>query len=97
MIVGYTLNATHQLHLDEELRSLEAGKRADLIIVTKNLFVLNAPDIHQARIDLTDRSNDDVRKSRLRERAPITAGRVGAGAVRAAPPSVPTISRGTET
>ena len=53
MIKGYTLNAAYQLNLERELGSIEVGKRADIIVLTQNLFELDTYDIHNARVDLT--------------------------------------------
>lgn len=53
MIKGYTLNAAYQLNLERELGSIEVGKRADIIVLTQNLFELDTYDIHNARVDIT--------------------------------------------
>lgn len=48
-----TLTAAYQLRLDDKVGSIEVGKRADLIVLDRNLFTTPADQIHQARVLLT--------------------------------------------
>lgn len=53
MVRGYTLDAAHQLHMEDLIGSIEVGKRADLVVLRSNIFELPLHDIHQARVEAT--------------------------------------------
>ena len=53
MIDAYTINGAWLVHKDEELGSIEAGKRADIVIYDRNLFAIEANEINEANVDLT--------------------------------------------
>jgi len=63
MIRGYTLDAAYQLHMEDEIGSIEVGKKADLVILDRNLFEIDAYEIHQAEVLLTIMDGDVVYKS----------------------------------
>nr|WP_081460714.1 amidohydrolase family protein [Mycolicibacterium gilvum] len=48
-----TLGAAYQLRLDGLVGSVETGKRADLIVVDRNIFEIDPHDIHSAAVTLT--------------------------------------------
>lgn len=48
-----TLNAAFQLRLEDQIGSLEVGKKADLVALEKNLFAIDPHDIHSTKITLT--------------------------------------------
>lgn len=50
---GYTLDAAYQLGREGLLGSIEPGKQADLVVLSHNLFDLDAYAIHTARVVLT--------------------------------------------
>jgi predicted amidohydrolase YtcJ len=50
---GFTLDAAWSLFLDEEVGSLEVGKRADLVIFGRDLMSVPASDIPDVPIDFT--------------------------------------------
>jgi predicted amidohydrolase YtcJ len=52
-IAGFTIGSAFVNHLDAETGSIEAGKRADLAVVDRNLFAHPAEEIAQARVELT--------------------------------------------
>lgn len=52
-IAGMTIRAARQLEADEEIGSIEAGKKADLIVLEKNLFEIPEHEIHRVRVLLT--------------------------------------------
>jgi hypothetical protein len=52
-IRGYSLDAAYQLRLERQIGSLEAGKQADLVVLSDNLFELEPHAIHRARVLLT--------------------------------------------
>lgn len=53
LIRGYTLNAAYQLHMEDQLGSLSVGKKADLVVLNKNLFEVRHYEIHKTRVLMT--------------------------------------------
>ena len=63
LIRGYTINSAYQLHMEDEIGSIEVGKKADLVVLDRNLFEIDAYEIHQAEVLLTIMDGDVVYKS----------------------------------
>jgi predicted amidohydrolase YtcJ len=53
LIRGYTIDAAYQLHREDSLGSLTVGKKADLVILDKNLFEVDAYEIHKTQVMMT--------------------------------------------
>ncbi|MFT5710339.1 MAG: putative amidohydrolase YtcJ [Halioglobus sp.] len=53
LIRGYTLDAAYQLHMEDELGSLTVGKKADLVVLDKNLFETERYEIHKVKVLMT--------------------------------------------
>ncbi|MGI9205822.1 MAG: amidohydrolase [Woeseiaceae bacterium] len=53
LIRGYTIDAAYQLRMEDEIGSLEVGKKADLVVLDRNLFETDAYDIHETNVLLT--------------------------------------------
>ncbi len=53
MIRGYTLDAAYQLHMEDQLGSLQVGKLADMVVLEKNLFEVPRYEIHSVQVDST--------------------------------------------
>ncbi|MFJ3077283.1 MULTISPECIES: amidohydrolase [Pseudomonas] len=53
LIAAYTLHGAYQLRLEHEIGSLTEGKRADVIILERDLFELNKHDIGKTEVALT--------------------------------------------
>lgn len=53
MIASYTINGAHLIFAEDERGSIEVGKKADLVVVDKNLFELPVTQINQAKVLLT--------------------------------------------
>jgi len=53
LIRGYTIDAAYQLNMENEIGSLEVGKKADLVILDRNLFEIDPYEIHQAQVIMT--------------------------------------------
>jgi len=53
MIAAYTINGAYQMKLDDKQGSIEVGKRADLIVLDRNLFEIPASEISDATITAT--------------------------------------------
>jgi predicted amidohydrolase YtcJ len=53
LIRGYTIDAAFQLHMEDQLGSLEVGKLADLVVLDRNLFDTDPYEIHETEVVLT--------------------------------------------
>lgn len=53
MIRGYTIDAAYQLHMEDEIGSIEVGKKADLVLLDQNLFEIDAYEVHKTAVLLT--------------------------------------------
>jgi len=53
LIAGYTINGAYQLRLENEVGSLIAGKRADLIVLAEDVFESDPHAIHSIDVLLT--------------------------------------------
>lgn len=53
MIEAYTLNGAYQLHRENEIGSLEAGKSADFIILNKNPFEESSAELYKIQVEAT--------------------------------------------
>ncbi|MBW2271523.1 MAG: amidohydrolase [Deltaproteobacteria bacterium] len=53
LVRGYTLDAAFQLRMEDEVGSIEVGKRADLIVLSRNLFEVDPYAIHSSKVLLT--------------------------------------------
>ena len=52
-IRGYTLGAAYALGIDKEVGSIEVGKKADIIVLNKNILECPSNEINQAKVTLT--------------------------------------------
>ena len=50
---GYTVNAAYQLRMEHEIGSIEAGKRADLVVLGADPFLVQPHEIHAIPVVLT--------------------------------------------
>ncbi len=48
-----TLGAAYQIRLDDQVGSVEVGKRADLIVLDRNIFTIDPHDIHSTTVTMT--------------------------------------------
>ncbi|MDK2818163.1 MAG: amidohydrolase [Spirochaetota bacterium] len=53
LIKGYTLNAAHQVSMQDKIGSIEKGKYADFIVLEKNIFEQEIDEIHNNHVILT--------------------------------------------
>ena len=53
LIRGYTIDAAYQLHMEAEIGSLEVGKKADIVVLNKNLFEIDSYETHTVKPQLT--------------------------------------------
>ena len=47
---AYTANGAYQLHLEDEIGTIEVGKRADLVALGADLFAVPDHEIHQVPV-----------------------------------------------
>ncbi len=52
LIRGYTINGAKQLRLDDQIGSIEAGKRADLMVLDRDIFTVSPYEIHEMKPEL---------------------------------------------
>lgn len=53
MIDAYTINGAYQMSLENLQGSIEVGKRADLIVLDRNLFEISASEISESKVTTT--------------------------------------------
>jgi hypothetical protein len=53
MIDAYTINGAYQMKLDDVQGSIEVGKRADFVVLDRNLFEIPASEISEAEVLMT--------------------------------------------
>jgi predicted amidohydrolase YtcJ len=53
MITAYTINGAYQMNLDDVQGSVEVGKRADFVVLDRNLFEIPTSEISDARVTMT--------------------------------------------
>jgi predicted amidohydrolase YtcJ len=53
MIAAYTINGAYQMGLDDVQGSIEVGKRADLVVLDRNLFEIPVSEISEASVLMT--------------------------------------------
>ena len=65
LIRGYTLDAAYQLHMETDIGSIEIGKKADLVVLSRDLFDVDRHDIHEVEVTMTVMDGDIVYKQNL--------------------------------
>lgn len=53
MLAAYTINGAWLMSHDEQVGSIQPGKRADLVVLEKNLFDISASEIGEVAVDYT--------------------------------------------
>tara|TARA_R110002049_G_scaffold94988_6_gene233452 strand:- start:1575 stop:3293 length:1719 start_codon:yes stop_codon:yes gene_type:complete len=53
LVRGFTLDAAYQLHMEDEIGSIEVGKKADLVVLDQNIFEVDPYSIHKTEVLLT--------------------------------------------
>jgi predicted amidohydrolase YtcJ len=53
LVRGFTIDAAYQMHMEDEIGSIEVGKKADLIVLDQDIFEVDAYDIHKTLVLLT--------------------------------------------
>jgi len=60
LVRGFTIDAAYQLHMEDEIGSIEVGKKADLVVLDQNIFEVDAYSIHKTGVVLTMMDGDIV-------------------------------------
>jgi len=60
MIRSFTINGAYANFLEKETGSIEVGKKADLVILDKNLFEIPVNEIHKAKVLMTFFDGEEV-------------------------------------
>ena len=50
LIRGFTLDAAYQLHMEDQIGSIEVGKKADLVVLEKNLFEVPTHEVYRVKV-----------------------------------------------
>ncbi len=53
LVHGFTIDAAYQMHMDDQIGSIEVGKKADLVVLDQNIFEIDAYDIHKTGVVMT--------------------------------------------
>lgn len=53
MIRGYTIEGAYQLRMEDEIGSIEVGKKADIIVLDQDIFEIDRYSIHDADVVMT--------------------------------------------
>ena len=53
LVRGFTIDAAYQLHMEDDIGSLEVGKKADLAVLDQNIFEIDPYDIHKTGVIIT--------------------------------------------
>jgi predicted amidohydrolase YtcJ len=60
LVKGFTIDAAYQLHMEDEIGSIEVGKKADLVVLDQDIFSVDAYAIHETEVVLTVMDGDIV-------------------------------------
>ena len=60
LVRGFTLDAAYQMHMDDQIGSIEVGKKADLVVLDQNIFEIDPYQIHKTEVVLTMLDGDIV-------------------------------------
>jgi predicted amidohydrolase YtcJ len=53
LVKGFTIDAAYQMHLEDEIGSIEVGKKADLVVLDQDIFSVDAYAIHKTEVKMT--------------------------------------------
>ncbi len=53
LVRGFTLDAAYQLRLEDEIGSIEVGKRADVVVLDQDIFSVDPYTIHETEVVMT--------------------------------------------
>ena len=53
LVRGYTIGPAQMLHMEDQIGSIEVGKKADLVVLDEDIFAIDPYAIHKTRVLLT--------------------------------------------
>ena len=53
MVRAYTVNAAFAMHREKEIGSLEPGKKADMIVIDRDIFTVDHLEIEKTKVLMT--------------------------------------------
>ena len=53
LVRGFTIDAAYQLHMEDQIGSIAEGKKADLVVLDRDIFNVDPYSIHSTRVILT--------------------------------------------
>jgi len=53
LVKGFTIDAAYQLHMEDEIGSIEVGKKADLVVLDQDIFSVDPYSIHKTSVVMT--------------------------------------------
>jgi predicted amidohydrolase YtcJ len=63
MIESFTINGAYAAFMEDEIGSLEVGKRADFIVLSQNILEIEPGEIHNTIVLLTYFEGQEVYRS----------------------------------
>jgi len=60
LVRGFTIDAAYQLHMEDKIGSIEVGKKADFVVLDRNIFESDPYEIHRAGVVMTMMDGDIV-------------------------------------
>ena len=60
LVRGFTTNAAYQLRMEDSIGSIEVGKKADLVVLDRNIFDVDPYSIHKTVVTMTMMDGDVV-------------------------------------
>lgn len=50
LVKGYTIDAAYAMHMEDEIGSIECGKKADVIVIDRDIFAIDHLDIENTKV-----------------------------------------------
>jgi predicted amidohydrolase YtcJ len=60
LVRGFTIDAAYQLHMEDQIGSIEVGKKADLVVLDQDIFEADPYEIHKTGVVMTMMDGDIV-------------------------------------
>lgn len=60
LVRGFTIDAAYQLHMEDRIGSIEVGKKADLVVLDRDIFEADPYTIHETQVLMTVMDGDIV-------------------------------------
>ena len=60
LVRGFTIDAAYQLHMEDQIGSIETGKKADLVVLDQDIFAVDPYAIHKTNVVITVMDGDVV-------------------------------------